>query len=211
MNVIGKNIRFLRLKNNMSQEDLAGQLGYKSFTTIQKWESGVASPPLSVFIRMAELFEVDLDDFALVDLESPSSKPLPIGMRSISVPVYGRIPAGTPIEAVEDISGYIMIERQFASAGQDYFALTVNGDSMNPKYEDGDIVLFEHQVIESNGNDCAVRIGGEDATFKKVRKTDEGIILQPLNPDYEPIHITSSDSDNSIEILGIAREIRRKL
>lgn len=54
----------------MSQEELAAELGYKSFTTIQKWESGVSTPPLDTFIRMADLFHVDLDDFARKDLSS---------------------------------------------------------------------------------------------------------------------------------------------
>lgn len=211
MELIARNIRFLRLKKNMSQDDLAEQLGYKSFTTIQKWESGISTPPLGVFIKMAEIFAVDLDDFARTDLSSPLYDPRMKLERPITVPVYDRIPAGISIEAVEDISGYIEINGQFASSGQDYFAMTVRDNSMNPKYEDGDIVLFEHQSIGGNGNDCAVRIGENDATLKKVRITDQGMILQSLNPEYEPIHIASSDNNISIEILGIAREIRRKV
>ena len=82
---------------------------------------------------------------------------------------------------------------------------------MYPKYEDGDIVLFEHTNVCENGDECAVRISGEDATFKKIRKLDRGIILQPINPEYDPIQIDEADNDINVEILGIAREIRRKL
>lgn len=68
--VIGKNIRYLRLRHGMSQSDLANKLGYKSFTTIQKWESDVSTPPLEIFIKMSELFDVDIDEFARKDLSA---------------------------------------------------------------------------------------------------------------------------------------------
>ena len=73
--LIANNIKYLRLKNNYSQDDLADMLGYKSFTTIQKWESGVSSPPLKVFIQLAEIFDVDLDEFARCDLTAPDYVP----------------------------------------------------------------------------------------------------------------------------------------
>ena len=55
------NLRYLRKKNNMSQEELATKLGYKSFTTIQKWESGVSEPSVSVVQEIASLFGVSMD------------------------------------------------------------------------------------------------------------------------------------------------------
>lgn len=55
------NLRYLRKKYDMSQEDLANKLGYKSFTTIQKWESGVAEPSVSMVKKIAELFGVTMD------------------------------------------------------------------------------------------------------------------------------------------------------
>lgn len=68
-----KNIRYLRKKNNLSQDDLAEKLGYKSYTTIQKWESGVSEPPFKALRMMADLFDCDVDDMANVNLESDSS------------------------------------------------------------------------------------------------------------------------------------------
>ena len=67
-NVIGKNIRYLRIKNSYSQEYIAEQLGYKSYTTIQKWESGVSEPPIKILKELAQLFHVDMDDLANKDL-----------------------------------------------------------------------------------------------------------------------------------------------
>lgn len=66
--ILGKNIRYLRKQKDMSQDKLAELLGYKSFTTIQKWESGVAEPPFKTLVKIADLFQVDVDTLANNDL-----------------------------------------------------------------------------------------------------------------------------------------------
>ena len=68
---LSKNIRYLRRKREMSQEQLADLLGYKSYTTIQKWESGVSEPPIKVVQQIAEIFHVDINDLTTKDLENP--------------------------------------------------------------------------------------------------------------------------------------------
>lgn len=68
--MFAKNIRFLRKRAEMSQDKLAEMLGYKSFTTIQKWESGVSEPSMAVAQKIANLFHVDIDDLIKVDLEA---------------------------------------------------------------------------------------------------------------------------------------------
>lgn len=73
MSILGSNIRYLRKKHNYSQDKLAEVLGYKSFTTIQKWESGVAEPPFKTLAKLAELFRVDIDDLAKKDLYATSA------------------------------------------------------------------------------------------------------------------------------------------
>ena len=67
---IAENIRYLRKKWGYSQDDLANVLGYSSFTTIQKWESGVSTPPLGIFAKMSDLFAVSMDDMVKIDLAS---------------------------------------------------------------------------------------------------------------------------------------------
>lgn len=67
--ILAKNIRYLRRKNGWSLADLADRLGYKSFTTIHKWESGVNEPPLKTAHKLARIFNVDIDDLVKVDLE----------------------------------------------------------------------------------------------------------------------------------------------
>lgn len=66
---LGKNIRYLRYHKGMSQEELADYLGYKNYTTIQKWESGKTEPPVSTLKKMSELFNVSMEEMAKVDIE----------------------------------------------------------------------------------------------------------------------------------------------
>lgn len=67
---LGENIRFLRTKKGYSQDDIANKLGYKSFTTIQKWESGVSEPPLKALKKLSEIFNVDMNDLATKKLST---------------------------------------------------------------------------------------------------------------------------------------------
>ncbi|MBR3277745.1 MAG: helix-turn-helix transcriptional regulator [Lachnospiraceae bacterium] len=73
--MFAKNIRFLRKRAELSQDKLAEMLGYKSFTTIQKWESGVSEPSMATAQKIANLFHVDIDDLIKVDLEARGEKP----------------------------------------------------------------------------------------------------------------------------------------
>ena len=69
MTYLASNIRYLRLKNDMTQDDLAMKLGKKSYTTIQKWESGVAEPPIKIANQIAEIFGVSIDALTNTDLQ----------------------------------------------------------------------------------------------------------------------------------------------
>lgn len=70
---LGENIRFLRTKKGYSQDDIASKLGYKSFTTIQKWESGVSEPPLKALKKLSEIFNIDMNDLATKKLSTDTN------------------------------------------------------------------------------------------------------------------------------------------
>ena len=72
--ILAKNIRYLRKKNDWSQDYIAQALGYKSYTTIQKWEMGTSEPPLKKLKELASLFNVDINDLANKDLETPDEE-----------------------------------------------------------------------------------------------------------------------------------------
>ncbi len=137
-----------------------------------------------------------------------------LGRTHIRVPVYGEIPAGIPIEMVDQsfIEDYEDIDANWAKDGSAYFCLKVKGESMMPKFENGDVLILRQQPDCNSGDFCAVSINCTECTFKKVIKHDNGITLQPLNPAYEPMFFSNKEiEDKPITILGVVREIRRGL
>lgn len=73
---LGNNIRYLRKQHGMSQDEFADRLGYKSYTTIQKWESGVSEPPIKIADAISKMFNVDIADLVNADLAAIAS-PVP--------------------------------------------------------------------------------------------------------------------------------------
>lgn len=210
---LSKNIRYLRTKNGWGQDFLAEKLGYKSYTTIQKWESGVSEPPLRTLDKLAKLFNVDIDDLNNADLMEEGTRlqtksPEPT---SIRIPVLGSVPAGIPLEAIEDVVDWEDIPIEWTKGGKEFFSLRVKGDSMYPKFIEGDTIILRKEDDCENGDICAVYVNGYDATLKKVVKKQDCIILQPLNNAYEPKVFDYNDELNPIRIAGVVVEIRRKI
>lgn len=130
---------------------------------------------------------------------------------SAVVLVYGTIPAGMPIECIEDIIDTEEIPADMLKGGKQYFGLKVKGDSMYPEYLDGDTLILEKVEDVENGQDAIIMINGNDGTFKRVFKNENGIILQPLNPTYAPLVFSNEDIIRKpIRIIGKVVELRRK-
>jgi repressor LexA len=119
----------------------------------------------------------------------------------LRVPILGRIPAGVPLEMIEDVEGY----EEIPWRPGEFFGLRVRGSSMAPAIQDGDLVILKKQEDVENGQIAAVSIGGEDATLKKVQKVDGHVVLLPLNPAYDPMLFPAS----SVRILGLLVESKR--
>ncbi|MCI5543683.1 MAG: helix-turn-helix domain-containing protein [Mollicutes bacterium] len=132
--------------------------------------------------------------------------------KTIKIPVLGKVPAGVPIEAIQDILGYEEIPASMLKSGNNYFALKIDGDSMYPDYKTGDIIIIRQQSDCNSGDDCVVMVNGDDATFKRVIKQEKSIILKPLNNNYEPYYFDEYEIlTKPVKIIGIAIEVRRKL
>ena len=135
----------------------------------------------------------------------------------IQIPVLGTIKAGIPLEAQQDILEYIEIPKIWTKGGKQFFGLRISGDSMFPKYQQDDTVVFEdsrtYGAEKFNNKDCAVMVNGDDATFKKVTINENGITLTPYNlTNYEVKSYSKEDIINKpIKIIGIAREKRTKV
>lgn len=193
MNRIGE----LRRNANMKQIELCKLLGI-SQATLSSWENGKYEPDINQLRELSRIFDTSID---YIVGNSPAGRP---------IPVLGTIPAGVPIEAVEDVLDYEELPESMFSGGREYFALKIRGDSMLPRYEDGDVVILRKQETCESGQDCAVLVDGNDATFKRVRMNEKALTLQPLNPAYEPmVYTTKEVAELPVRILGVAVEIRR--
>ena len=127
---------------------------------------------------------------------------------SIMIPVYGSIPAGVPLEAIEDIQGEVDIPVDWTKGDQNFIALKVKGDSMYPKYLEGDTVIIQVQHDCESGQDCACYVNGYEATLKRVNKEINAITLMPLNPNYPP---KTYKHPGEVKIVGVVKELRRKI
>ena len=112
------------------------------------------------------------------------------------------MPAGIPLEAIEDIIGWEDIPSEWAG---EYFGLKVRGDSMSPKYLDGDTIIVKAQPTCDSGQDCVVQVNGFDATLKTVHINDGFFTLTPINPAYDTLRF------KEVKVLGIVVELRRKI
>ena len=132
----------------------------------------------------------------------PGFEPLP---EMATVPLVGRIACGQPITAEENLEGYVSIPAEWHAT----FTLLCEGDSMEPRIKDGDLVAIRSQPQVENGEIAAVRIDCE-ATLKHVYLYQDKIVLQPENPNYAPI-VKIGEEMNDITIEGKAVGLCRGL
>lgn len=112
----------------------------------------------------------------------------------VKLPVLGKIAAGIPLEAQENIIDYVEVLKSEVANG-DYFYLQVDGDSMiGSGIKNGYRVLVRQQLDVESNEIAVVRVDGYEATLKRVKKVDGQVILYPDNPNYDPIIINSKDA-----------------
>lgn len=213
---IGNKIREFREKRNLTQEEIADYLKTTA-QTISRYEIGDRKTNQDVLFNLAEYFKVSINDF-YPPLSFDNLELVDISTNFIKIPVLGTIKAGIPIEAQEDILEYIDIPKEWLKGGKVFYGLKINGDSMYPKYQSDDIVIFEkcEDIYEADNHDCAVMIDGIDVTFKKFKLNQNGITLIPYNLDntdgFETTYYNSEQIQSlPIKIIGIAREKRTRL
>jgi repressor LexA len=211
---LAKNIRYLRKKNGFSQDYVAEKLNDKSYTTIQKWEMGTSEPPFKKLKELSELFGVDMDDLANIDLEVKAnqipSDSLPKNLVRLDkvtyIPLLGKIACGDPILAEENIADRILLPSKVNAT----FALTCEGDSMTGAgIEDGDTVFIRQQPQVENGEIAAVLISDE-ATLKKVYLDDNKLTLLPMNPAHDPFVFVGKEM-RDIRIIGKAVAVLKNI
>ena len=207
---VADKIKYYRIQRNLSQEEVAEELE-TSAVNISRYENGDRKTNQDILFKLSQLLGVSINDFfPPVD----NAKYIDLISNTIKLPVLGFIKAGVPIEAQEDIIDYVDIPAIWTKGGKDFYALKISGDSMTPKYNEGDIVIFEQtKDYEAGRNkDCAVMVNCTECTFKKVFIDEHAITLRPYNMKYEPMRFTKEQAMQlPITVVGIAKEKRVSL
>lgn len=207
------------LKQKREEADLTlRQVDYKTditYSRLSMIENGTRKVTPIILKTLAKLYNLDYIDLyekaGYIDLAQDEKNALSNSSTAV-VLIYGTIPAGIPMECIEDVLDTEEIPASMLKGGKQYFGLKVKGNSMFPAYLNGDTVIFEKVDDCESGQDCVVMVNGNDGTFKRVFKNENGIILQPLNSEYRPLVFTNEQiSDLPVKIIGVAKEIRRKI
>ena len=200
-------LKELRKQNNITMKELGSKLNLAE-STISLYETGKREPDFQTLIKIADIFNVTIDY-----LLGTSKHNINTIKKGIKIPVLGTIPAGIPIEAIEEILDYEEISEDMARNGE-YFALRVKGDSMLPTIKDGDTVIVKKAEDAETGKICVVMINGYDATLKEIKKDPQGLYVVPHNPnsDFKPTFFSNHEIETvPVRIIGVAVEIRRSL
>ena len=201
---LGENIKQARMKAQISQDELAKRLGYKSRSTIAKIESGENDLTQKKVAAFAKALNVSID--FLMDGNGNENN-----SQGVRIPVLGRIVAGIPLEAIEEIEDYEEIPRKMAASGE-FFALRIKGRSMEPKLSEGDIVIVRKQEDVDSGDTAIVLVNGDEATVKQIKKTEAGIMLIGCNVEVYQPHFYSNEQIETlpVRIIGKVVESRHK-
>ena len=171
------------------------------------------APSIQCIKQAAEGMNIDfdvlfkrIDGNVTLDAEEQNHK----STKGVTINVLGRVAAGIPIEAVEDIIDTEEISEDMAATGE-FFGLQIHGDSMEPRICEGDVVIVRQQEDAESGEIVIATVNGTDATCKRLRKYRDGIELISINPSYEPMFFSSEDIvSKPVRIIGKVVELRGK-
>lgn len=200
----GQRITKLRKERDLQQKEVAAAIGMNRIV-LNRIELGKRPLRDDEAVALADFFHVTTDYLLKGVIAQPRDK------KGVRIPVLGRVVAGIPIEAVEEILDYEEITPEMAATG-DYFALQVKGASMEPTLRDGDIVIVKKQSTVDSGDIAIVLVNGNDATVKEIKESPAGITLIGHNAAiYTPQFYSNKEIQNlPIQIIGKVVEMRRK-
>lgn len=208
---VGKLIYDRRTELGITQKEVADFVGV-SEATVSRWESGHIDnmrrdriAALSKILRLSPLAIMGIDD---TDLSTRIPNMVPIDARTFRVPIVGRVAAGRPIVADEEIVGYEYIDNKYSKDGHEYFGLRIVGKSMEPTIMDGDIVIVRRQNYVENGEIAIVLIDGEEATAKEVKESADGITLIGHNTAVYTPHFYSAQEVKNLPVQIIGRVVQ---
>lgn len=198
-----KNIKRLREEKGLSQDALAKLTGYTDRSSITKIEKGQVDLQQSKIELFAKALGTSSRE--LVGWDNVSN------CTGVTIDVLGRVAAGIPLEAIEEIVDTEEITESLARTGK-FFGLRIKGDSMEPDIHDGDTVIVRQQDDAENDEIVIALVNGNDGVCKRLKKYQDSIALVSLNAKYEPMYFNQKEIiEKPVRIIGKVVELRRKL
>lgn len=192
---IGSILRQRRKQLGLTLADLAGQIGVTR-QTLSRYENGViANIPMEKIQQLAAALHIPPAE--LLGWQESEFMPYKPNLR---VPILGRISAGLPLYAEEQVEGMVLVEVN--SAGE-YFALRVKGDSMNAAHIfEGNVLIVRKQDFVENGEIAVVMIDDNDATVKRFYRQGSTVTLMPQSTNPQHLPQIYDVSSTSVRIVG---------
>lgn len=220
---LGEVIKKYREEQNLSLRAFANKCGL-SYTYISMLEKNTdyrtgkpIAPTLDSVKYISKAMNIPIDDLLkMLDdkQEFKLNEDADIDITKNKIPILGTVKAGYDWLAEENITGYITdsdIVKNYEKNIGEYFALKVTGDSMLPLLSEGDLVIVHKQSDVESGQTAIILINGDEATVKKVIKTNDGIELHSMNPYYPKKKFSFDDIKNlPVEIIGRVKEAKIK-
>lgn len=178
------------------------------------YESGKIMPSYKVLSDLSKFFQVSTDyllensDVEVAPAAPSASRAPKVTRYTYRIPVVGRVAAGQPILAQEDIIDYEYIDERLHKGGDQYFGLIVKGASMEPTIHDGDTIIVRVQESVESGQIAVVLVDGEDATVKEVKETDTGLTLIGHNVAVYAPHFYSREEVEKLPVRIIGRVVQ---
>lgn len=195
-------IRYLREELGLSQAEIGKILGITS-QGIGLYENEKRDIPTDFLIKLASFFGVSTDYIlGKTNTRIENIKNYIVDDVPTKIPVVGKISAGLPILATENIESYEYAPSIYIKEGFEYFYLRVNGDSMNLKFNDGDLLLVQKQDNLENDEIGVILVDGMDATVKKYKYENGLVILSPMSTNTDHIVQIYNPKDINIKIIG---------
>lgn len=205
--IFSRNLRYYMTINQKTRNDMCKALDFK-YTTFTDWYNGNIYPGIDKIEKIANYFRIEKSD--LIENKEKNKTDV-LGNEVVPIPLLGTVKAGYNYLAQENWEGTVDVEQTLVGDGSEFFALKVKGDSMFPDLKENDVVIIKKQSDFENGDIIVAIINGDEATIKKGRKSEAGILLQPLNPKYEPLIFTHDDMKNiPVAIVGVVKQLKRE-
>lgn len=215
MATFSNRLKFLRKQKSMTQLELADRVGVNK-QTISQYERGVRRPDFDTLNLLCDFFNVSTDyilgnvDVTPRYVDSDTIQTMEQNNGYMYIPLYSSVSAGHGCFADGNIEEFIPVPSYLGNK-EDFFALRVKGNSMEPQIMDGDILVAMKNLEPKDGETVIAIVNGDEGFCKRLVRYPHMLGLVSNNPEYDPLMFTEQEViDKPVRILGTVAQLIRK-